>query len=262
MINCNENKCINKFLKENKIIPNKIVNNVKDIIKNANNILNNQYAMIYIPYVEHDYIDLQDEMLEKISKVYSVDYNRIDAYLLSENQKTKINTLFDISLVEDQILILVKDNKMIGNIRGIHSRNTYVETLYEVNFINELEDKIQKINYDEFKEILTEPEKNILLIGSDKLKDSNNIYELLNSMTYSYNIEVKYFNIDNNDIVMQEKINNKLKNIGYEGAFSLPIVTIIESGDILDYAIGNSKEEYFLDIFIENGIIKGDAVNE
>ena len=40
------------------------------------------------------------------------------------------------------------------------------------------------------------------------------------------------------------------------------IVIITESNNILDYAIGNSKEEYFLDIFIENGVIKGDVSNE
>ena len=57
-------------------------------------------------------------------------------------------------------------------------------------------------------------------------------------------------------------LKEKMENIGYDGGFSLPIVLIVESNKILDYAIGNSKEEYFLDIFIENGVIKGDVSNE
>jgi len=40
------------------------------------------------------------------------------------------------------------------------------------------------------------------------------------------------------------------------------MVLIVESNNILDYVIGNSTEEYFLDIFIENGVIKGDVINE
>ena len=44
--------------------------------------------------------------------------------------------------------------------------------------------------------------------------------------------------------------------------FSLPLAVIVESNNILDYAVGNSKEEYFIDIFKENGVIKGDVINE
>ena len=57
------------------------------------------------------------------------------------------------------------------------------------------------------------------------------------------------------DIVSSE-VKEKLESIGYTSGFSIPLVLIIESNKILDYAIGNSKEEYFIDIFTENGIIK------
>ena len=53
-----------------------------------------------------------------------------------------------------------------------------------------------------------------------------------------------------------------LTNIGYSDAFSLPLVVIVESNKILGYAIGKSNEEYFLDLFIENGVIKREIVNE
>ena len=50
--------------------------------------------------------------------------------------------------------------------------------------------------------------------------------------------------------------------IGYTEAFSLPLVVIVESNKVIDYIIGNSEKSYFLDVFIENGVIKGEVTNE
>ena len=169
------------------------------------------------------------------------------------------DNLLNISLVEDQILVLVKDNKMIANIRGIHSKNTYIEKLYSANFINELEIMINEINYDNFNDILEQKEKNIILLGSESEKDVNAIFNLLNKMVYNYDINVNFLNVNNSDL--NNKVKEKLETIGYNGAVSYPLVIISESNRILGYAIGNSKEEYFIDIFIENGVIKGDAIN-
>jgi len=151
---------------------------------------------------------------------------------------------------------------MVSNIRGIHSKKTYIAQLYEANFINELENKINELDYDSFKEKLNTKEKNIILIGSDELKDSNDVYELLNKMIYNYEINVSYINIKKDDTELYDKIKEDLETIGYTEGFSLPLAVIVESNNILDYAVGNSKEEYFIDIFKENGVIKGDVINE
>jgi hypothetical protein len=57
-------------------------------------------------------------------------------------------------------------------------------------------------------------------------------------------------------------VKEKLEKIGYEGAYSVPIVLVVESNNIIDYIIGNTKEEYFIDTFIENGVIKGEVNDE
>lgn len=255
-------KQIKKFFQENNIIPKKIVDNVDEIKKQANNILEEQYAMIYIPYIEHERLDEQEKILKSIASKYSIDYKKIDAYYLSSKQQEKINSLLEISLVEDQILVLVKENKIVANIRGSHRKNTFVENLYEVNFINELEDKINKIDYNEYKNILKDSNKNILFIGSSDIKDSDTVYDILNKMSYNFDIYVNYLEIEKDNTYIYNKVKEKLENIGYESAFSLPMVLIIESNNVLDYVIGNSTEQYFLDVFIENGVIKGDVTNE
>lgn len=250
---------VDLFLKKNNIIPEKLVDNVSDIMNDAITILDSSYAMVYMPYIEMEQIKNQDKILNSIADKYSLKYKKIDTYLLSNTQKEKINSLLGLSSVEDQILILIKDNKMVANIRGIHSKNTFIETLYETNLINELEINIENIDYEEFENILKSSKKNIVLIGNS-LKDSKLVFDLLNKMIYNYGIEVNYVNVDD-DVDYNTNVKNYLEEIGYNGSFSLPLVIITESNNILDYAIGNSKEEYFLDIFIENGVIKGDVKN-
>lgn len=249
-----------KFLQHNDIIPSEIVDNVEEIVNESNLILDSQYSMVYIPYTNLDEIEKQDKIFKDIASDYEIEYKKIDAYLLSRNQQEKINNLLGLSLVEDQILILVKDNKMIANVRGVHSKNTYIEKLYSVNFINELEKKINEIDYAEFNDILENKEKSIILLGSENEKEVNEVFNLLNEMIYNYDINVNFINIDNSDL--NSKIKEKLEELGYNGAVSYPLVVITESNKILEYIIGNSKEEYFIDIFIENGVIKGDVINE
>lgn len=262
LIEYESNESVNKFLQENNIIPEILSDKVNHIMNEVNNVLVSDYLMVYIPFKKVDEVENQEKIFKKISNDYSIEYKRIDAYLLSDKQHEIINKTLGLSLVEDQILILIKNKKMIANIRGPHSKKTFIQTLHDANFIDDLESKINEIDYNEYKQILKSQEKNILVIGSNNSKDSNEVVELLNEMIYSYNIKVSYLDVDISDTALTNKIKEKLVSAGYIGSFSLPIVIITESSKILDYAIGNSKEEYFLDIFIENGVIKGDVINE
>ena len=123
---------LSKFLQKNDIVPEIIVDNVEQIMIESKKMLDSEYSMIYIPYKNLEEIEKQDEIFKDIAEEYAVEYKKIDAYLLSDSQQEKINAMLGLSSVEDQILILIKNNKMFANIRGIHSKNTYIETLYDV----------------------------------------------------------------------------------------------------------------------------------
>ena len=255
-------KSFKKFLQKNDIIPEIISNNVSEIMNEIDKMLDSDYSMVYIPYENNDLIEEQDNIFRDIANKYLIEYKRIDAYLLGYNQKEKINQILGLSFVDDQILIMVKDKKMIGNIRGIHSKNTYIENLSDLNFIKELENKIKNIDYHTFKQKLTTDEKSIIVIGNDNSKDCDEILNILNGMIYSYNINVDYINVGNIDSSLYKDVKRKIENLGYKDGFSLPMVIVVESNNILSQIIGNSKEEYFLDVFIENGVIKGENKDE
>lgn len=262
LIEYKSEESLNSFLQDNEIIPEVISDNVDEIMKSINLILDESYSLVYIPYRNTDLIEEQNKILKEISSKYSIEYKKIDAYLLSKHQQEKINQLLGLSTVEDQIIVLIKDNKMIGNIRGIHGKNTYIDALYDLKFIDEIENKINEIDYDTFKKKLKNTGKSIILIGMDNSKDTDSILNILNSISYNYNVDIDYINVNSIDSSIYNYVKEKLQNLGYKDGFSLPLVVIVESNNILDYVIGNTKEEYFIDIFIENGVIKGEILDE
>ena len=98
--------------------------------------------------------------------------------------------------------------------------------------------------------------KNIILIGKEECKYCDEVISTLNTIIINYNISIKYINIGNLDSELSSNVENKLVDLGYSDGFTTPITIMIESNKLIDYVIGASSEDYFIDIFTENGIIK------
>ena len=187
---------------------------------------------------------------------YEINYKRVNAYLLSKNQQNKLNSILQISTVEDQIVILVKNEKIIGSIRGVNNKRDYLNQLKEFNFIEEVSYLITHINFEEFNNLLNNSQKNVVLIGKDDCKYCDEAIETLNNVSINYDIKVNYINIGTMDSDVSIGLQNKLNELNYNDGFTTPITLIMENNKLLDYVIGSSDEKYFIDIFTENGIIK------
>ena len=243
------------FLQDNDLIPEEIGNNSK-IIENIKELIKTEYTLIYLPYKKLDEIEDQDKKLEKIAKEYEINYKKVDAYLLSRIQQDKLNSILQISTVEDQIVILIKDQKIIGSIRGIKSKRDYLNALKECKFIDEIGYYISHINLNEFDNILSSDEKNVIVIGKDDCKYCDEVNNSLNSIALEYNIKINYINVGKIDSDIAINLENKLSQLGYNDGFTTPMTIIVEKGKLIDYVIGLSTEKYFVEIFTENGIIK------
>lgn len=250
----NEDK-LNKFLQEKELIPEVIGDNSK-IIESVSKLLETEYSLIYLPYKNIDEIEKQDKVLKEISEEYEINYKKVDAYLLSKSQQNKLNSLLQISTVEDQIVILVKNEKIIGSIRGINSKKNYLNELEKFNFIEDISYLITHINFDEFNNLINNSEKNVIVIGKDDCKYCDEVIETLNDISINYNIKINYINIGEMNSEVSVEIQNKLNELEYEDGFTTPMTLIVENNKLLNYIIGASNEEYFVDIFTENGIIK------
>lgn len=244
-----------KFLSDNAIIPEVIGDNT-NIISNVKDMLDTNFSIIYLPYKNSTTMESQNNIIESVSNDYLINYKKIDAFLLSKNQQNKLNALLQISNVEDQIIILVKNKKIIGSIRSICTKRELMNELSNYNFINSNTDYISYINYDEFDKIVSSNDKNVIIIGKDECKYCTDIVYLFNKMIENNDIEANYINVKNFETEDFNSVKNKLKSLGYMDGFSTPLTIIVENNKLLDYVIGISSEEYFIDIFKENGIIR------
>lgn len=242
------------FLTNNEVIP-EIIGDNSNIISDVKDLINTDYSIIYLPYYNLEEIEEQDDIIKEISSDYSIDYKKIDAYLLSKNQKNKLNSLLQISDVKDQILIIVKNNKIIGCIRGIFTKKKILNELNNYNFINYNTDYINYIDYNMFETIISTKNKSLITIGTNECNYCQDLIDLFNNMAEENSIQFNYINVENLDSEDSVNVQEKLKNIGYNNGFSMPLTLIVENNKIIDYVIGLSSEKYFLDIFKENGII-------
>lgn len=246
---------LNVFLQNLNIIPD-VIGNIEGIVASTTDMLNSEFAILYFPYRYINGIETQDDILNNIAMEYNIEYKMINAYLLSISQQEKLNSILQISSVEDQIVILVKNGKIVGSIRGIKSEKEYLNELYETNFIAEIENQIKFISYDKFKEIINETNKNIVVIIKDNCKYCDDVVNNLTSISEDYNVDINYLNIEEIGGDISNSVEKILLDMGYSDGFTTPITILTESGNLIDYIIGSSTEKYFVDIFTENGIIK------
>lgn len=251
IIEYEDEESLNVFLQQYKIIP-EVISDIKGIFENVKTSLESSISIMYLPYKLDQKIEEQDKILSKLSKKYDIEYNKINAYLLSGVQQQKLNSILQISSVDDQIVIFIKDGKITGSVRGINDRDEYKSKLYEYKLIYEITDYVNNIDYDEFIDLISSKEKSIILVGKENSKDCETIIEELKSIIIENDIKINYFITDDIDKIIQ----SELKKIDFNDGFTLPIMLIMEDGRLLDYVIGVSSKEFYIDIFTENGIIK------
>ena len=255
IIEYDNKESLNKFLQEHQLIP-KIIGDTSKIINSVSELLDTEYSLIYLPYKPLDEMDSQSKILKKICDDYEINFRKVDAYLLSQSQQNKLNSILQISTVEDQIVILVKGKKIVGSIRGINNKRKYLNLLEDFSFIDEIGYFITHINLDEFNNLLNNKEKNIIVVGKDDCKYCDQVNETLNNIAINYDIKINYINVGKIDSDISVKVEKELLNLKYSDGFTTPMTLIVENNKLLNYVIGSSTEEYFVDIFKENGIIR------
>lgn len=246
---------LREFLIKNKLIT-EYYKESEDIFFKLEELLNSDLSLVYIPYIKSDSDLENEEMLKEICKTYNIDYKTLDAYKLGYFQKNKLNNILNISSVEDHIVILIKDSRIFESIRGEYNSDYYIAAINKALTTN-IENNMININIKEFENIINDDEVNIVLIGNEDSKDIAKVKDTLNGLISKYNIEIRYLDISNKDEI--DKIEGMLKKMGYAGNISLPLTLILGKNEVLDYSIGLSNENYYIDIFRENGIIKKEA---
>lgn len=251
IIDFESKESLNLFLQNNNIIP-KVIGKVDGIIDSIFEYKEADLSLLYIPYDYINGIDEQDKILKDICNQLDIKYNMVNAYLLSEFQKQRLNAILEVSSVEDQIVVLIKDKKIIGNIRGIKTKDEYLKILDKYDLKGMNASNFNYIEYSKLFDIMDSLDKSVFLIGDDT-KECEEIINILNKLSKEYNFMIYYLTIPSNDYLDFE---NKLLELGYDSDIHIPLVLVAEANNILNYSVGLSDENYFIEIFKESGIIK------
>lgn len=246
---------LNKFLIENDIIPS-IIGKTSGIKNKISNALNSDSLILYLPYHYTDEVEYQNELLKNLSKQFNVEYQKIDIYLLSKTQQQKINSLLEISDVEDQIVLFIKNKKVLGSLRGYKRKSEYINKLFEYEYAEEVYNSLTEIEYEEFDSKLGDSNKNVFLITKDDCKYCKETMSILNQVSSSNNLDIDYINIEEIDSDIALKVEERLEKTGYKDGFSTPLLLITEKNKIIDYSIGVSSIDFYQEMFSENGLIK------
>ncbi len=242
------------FLKHYSIIP-EVLDDISGIFDNVENSLDTDFTVLYLPYKYSEEIDNQEKILKIICSKYNISFRRENIYLLSSTQQEKINKLLQISEVDDQIVIFIKNKKIIGSVRGQKMRYQYIEQMNEFEFIDNI-DIVNEIGTDSFEKLVHSENKNIIVIGKNNCDSCTKVLDVMSNVLVNTDYTINYLNVETQDSDLYVKVKDKLKELEYEEGVSFPMVLITENNKLLDYSIDLPTEQYLIDMFTENGIIK------
>ena len=110
--------------------------------------------------------------------------------------------------MEDQILILIKDSKIVGSIREINNKKKYLNYLTEFKFIEDIGYFITHINLEKFNDLIVSNKKSIISIGKDDCKYCDEVIGRLNNICINYDLEVNYINVGKIDSYIAKQIDS------------------------------------------------------
>lgn len=255
IIDYESEKKLDDFLIKNGVIPS-ILGNINGMMKKITDSLESDLLIMYLPYSYSDNISYQDHLLKTISKQYNVEYKKIDAYLLSRTQHEKMNKLLEISAVEDQIILFIKNKTIVGSLRGFIRKSEYINKLFEYGYVEEVYNSLNEISYNEFENEVSNSERRIILIIKDDCKYCKETMSLLDQISSSKNLDIDYINIGDMDSDISLNVEGKLQKMGYKDGFSTPLIIITEKEKVLDYSIGLSSLEFYEEMFSKYGLTK------
>lgn len=207
------------------------------------------------------------EYLLNIKKNYDIDYLDIDMSKLSDKNRTNIESSLGIEGNYPTIAI-VKNKQIVAIQEGFIESNKLVQFFIDVNILDKSAkykdvDNLKFIDYSDYKKILKNDKKNIVVIGEAGCKYCMAAKPILNNISKAYKVDINYLDLSD---LKQEDLKDLFDNLekyGYDNEefiennnFNLPTILIIKKGKITSYIEGVKTLEEYIDYFKENDTIE------
>lgn len=248
----NNEEELNTFLKDNYVIPNIIENPFPEMEKLNNKLVNEKATLIYISFVNNELLESKNELLSSLCQNYDIEYQFIKGYIMSRKQQMKYINQFGFTEIKNELILIVEN----GKIKNVLDKNylvvdDYIEIFQNYDIIMAISEYLDYIDFNQFKLLVEGNEKEVFTFGDDDCQYCDNIKYSLGIISKENNVKIHYINLTGEDNIKEE-----LDSLGYDNAITYPITIVVEDNKVLDYVIGASDEEYFINFFTKLGIIR------
>ena len=239
----------------------------REVMNEFNEYFNSkERTVIYYASSDCGYCELQSPILETIADDYDMDYLEIDSSKLGS---TQINEIIEKLEIEGRTptTVIVQNGEVIDTAIGYTDGSKYVEFFASNEMIPEdavysKEADLTFINYHEFEELITENDKQIVVVGQTTCSHCIAIKPALNSVADEYDLTINYLNITEMTEEESDSFSESLKDLEYNdpdfvesGSFGTPLTLIIEDGKIVDYISGARTKSQLVREFKKAGLI-------
>lgn len=250
--NFNSKKGLVNYLKKGKVIPNVIENPKKEKKLYNDTLASKEATLIYISFVNNNLVEKNINTFKDLCENYKIKFQFIRGYILAEQQILNYLSQYGYSSMKNGLIIALED----GNIKKVVDMDNlyfddYIDIFQNYDIINSMDDNLNYIDLDTFNSLINDNKKHIIVFGNQKCKYCDSLKYLLGSIVRENKIEVYYIEVaDDFNIV------DNLKDISYQGTNTYPLTIVLENKKILDYVIGLSEKDYYINLFTKDGIIR------
>jgi len=213
------------------------------VIKKVDNLIaSNEKSLIFIGRPTCSYCNLLQPSLDRLAQDYNFEYAYVNIDELNDSQYERVVKKFgqDPNTFGTPYLAVVESGKKVGEQKG------YVEE----------ESNLNKINYQEYKELLNKGEKAILVIARTGCGACTAAKPDLEAIVAEYNIQINWFDLIK--INSNEEGEKFLDSLDYyrNNEWGTPLTLIIENKKVVDAFNGYYNKQAYVDFFRTNGFIK------
>ncbi len=246
---------ITAFLQEKKILPNKIGVAQEVIMEFENSLKSEDPIILYYSTVDTEGIRNNEKIIKMFCDNYSINYSFIDGNYLTEKQQLRLFQKIDYNNIQDEIIIIIDDSKVLDTIDESKDNNKEYFALFSSYGIidSTSANSIKLINLEQTKALISNSQKNVILFTSDNCINCDEVKPIIGKISLQNEFKIYQYNISKNDINTPKYLNK----LGLKEEYiSTPLVIISENGKIVDYITGVSDKKMYEDTFKEWGIIR------
>lgn len=244
------------FLQKNEVLP-KYIGDAKKVVEEFDkSLLSDESLVVYIANNKNESNEEHQKIISKFCKEYEINYTFIEGYLLTDSQKLKLLNKINYSEIHDEMIIIIDERKVLKVSETLpNDEDDYFEIISSYGIIDDRSaNEFKNTNMKEFNNLLSSKDKNIILIESKDCSYCEKLKPIVGKLALKNKFKVYSIVLDEDN---KNILENKLKEIGFnEEKVVPPLVIVTEDNHLLDYVVGLSDKNIYVDKFKELGIIR------